>query len=161
MSKRIELMFREYRNKERDIKLLRQRLMDMTCISDEEVIETMVFSSPEGEYVQSSGISDKTATIAMHFRDQQERLNKDMVGLITRKICSLVDELRLFDYAVALLPTRQAEIVRHLVKNGDDWETTMQELEISRRTLQRERQNAIDGLEHMYSLFDARSDQIS
>ena len=161
MSKRIETMFREYRNKERDITLLRQRLMDMTCISDEEVIETMVFSSPEGEYVQSSGISDKTATIAMHFRDQQERLNKDMVGPITRKICSLVDELRLFDYAVALLPKRQAEIVRHLVKNGDDWETTMQELEISRRTLQRERQNAIDGLEHMYSLFDARSDQIS
>lgn len=80
MSKRIETMFREYRNKERDITLLRQRLMDMTCISDEEVIETMVFSSPEGEYVQSSGISDKTATIAMHFRDQQERLNKDMVS---------------------------------------------------------------------------------
>lgn len=161
MSKRIELMFREYRNKERDIKLLRQRLMDMTCISDEEVIETMVFSSPEGEHVQSSGISDKTATIAMCFRDQQEILNKDMVGLITRKICSLVDELRLFDYAVALLPTRQAEIVRHLVKNSDDWETTMQELDISRRTLQRGRQKAIDSLEHMYSLFDAQSDQIS
>lgn len=155
MSERIESMFKDYQRKKRDLELLRKRLRSMVEVSADDVILSMVFSSPDGEHVQSSGTSDKTATIAMHYREEQERLSKDMVGPITRQICRLENELRLFDYCVALLPGRLPDVIRCLVENEDNWETTMRKLDISKRTLQRDRRKAINKLEEMYQLFDA------
>lgn len=158
MSKRIEDMFRNYRQKRRDLSLLQgqlQRMMKVDLVSDDEVIRSMVFSTPDGDHVHSSDISDKTAKIAMCLREEQDRMLADMIAPVTRKIHALRYELQLFDYAVVLLPDRLPDVVRCLVKNGDDWDSTMRELNISRRTLQRDRRTAIDELERMYQLFDS------
>ena len=154
MSERIETMFKDYQKKKRDLALLRMRLRNLVEVSADDVILSMVFSSPDGEHVKSSGTSDKTATIAINYKEEQQRLARDMVGPIVKEIYKLEDELRFFDYAVGMLPGRLPQVIRCLVENEDDWETTMRKLDISKRTLQRDRRKAINKLEEMYRLFD-------
>lgn len=153
MSERIERMFRDYREMKADLELLRTQLRGMESgVSEDDVIMSMVFSSPDGEHVMSSGISDKTATIAMRLREEMLRYDRDMVAPVVRNFVRLRREINFFDYAVALLPGRLPEVVRCLVQNGDDWDSTMQKLDISRRTLQRDRRRAIELLDKKYEL---------
>ena len=154
MGSYIEEMFRDYRQKQRELGFLRQRLRGMEMIADDEVILSMLFSSPQGEHVQTSSLSDTTAQIATHYRIEANRLNKDLRVPTIQRIVQLESELRLFDWAAASLPERLSEVVRCLVQSGDDWETAMHALGISRRTLQRWRKEAICEIERLYSLLE-------
>ena len=68
MSERIEKLIRDYPKLKRQQKCLYYQLADFHGISEQETIDTMYFSQPEGERVQTSGTSNKTANIALNFR---------------------------------------------------------------------------------------------
>lgn len=65
MSERIEKLIRDYPKLKRQQKCLYYQLADFHGISEQETIDTMYFSQPEGERVQTSGTSNKTANIAL------------------------------------------------------------------------------------------------
>ena len=57
MSERIEKLIRDYPKLKRQQRCLYYQLVDFHGISEQETIDTMYFSQPEGERVQTSGTS--------------------------------------------------------------------------------------------------------
>ena len=64
-----EDMFSEYKKMRREMSMIAYQLSHFTGISEEDIIESMTFSRPDGERVQTSGISHKTETIALKVRE--------------------------------------------------------------------------------------------
>ena len=68
MSERIEKMMKTYPQKCRELAVMKMQLCSFAGISETEVIDSMYFTGQEEERVQTSGVSDKTARIALTYR---------------------------------------------------------------------------------------------
>lgn len=64
------------------------------------MIDTMYFSQPEGERVQTSGTANKTASIALNYRERMERINQEWYEHLEKEYLDLTEELRFFESAV-------------------------------------------------------------
>lgn len=70
-----ETMMKEYRSLKRELSVTGFQLRRFEGISEHEMIESMLYSHHEGERVQTSTLSDKTASIAVNYRKIMEREN--------------------------------------------------------------------------------------
>lgn len=75
MSERIEQLIRDYPKMKTEQRCLFHQISDFRGITEQEMIDTMYFSQPEGERVQTSGTANKTACIALNYRERMERIN--------------------------------------------------------------------------------------
>ena len=121
MKEYVEKMIKEYP----DMKFERSCLMSQmkSCkINDEDVIYSMCFSHPEGERVQTSGISDKTAKVALSFRDRKRRMEEERYNFLFEKYQHLDEEISFLESTIADIPGELGEIMSELVIEGDTWE---------------------------------------
>ena len=95
MSERIEQLMRTYPDKRLELKVMEMQLRHFAGITEDEVIHTMYFTQPEGERVQTSRTSDKTASIALNYRDRQERINREWYEYLFHQYEVLQEELDL------------------------------------------------------------------
>ena len=65
---RAERMIKEYPNLKRELSVLEFQLSRCEGIDYDTVISSLTFSKPEGERVQTSGVSDVTARAALAYR---------------------------------------------------------------------------------------------
>lgn len=154
MSERTLTMMREYRSKRRELAVLLVQLQNFTGLSETEVIESMQFSQPQEERVQTSNISDKTAQIATSFRERTRRLNEEWYEYLFEQYYDLKEELDFFDFALSQLSGQLPGIMHDLVVDQASWEQVMERYHISRKTLWRYRQKAIEELDHLYEMRD-------
>lgn len=121
-----------------------------TQVSLDDIIEALTFSHPEGERVQTSGVSDKVARIAMTYRDHQERMNAEMVTYWIGRYDHLNQEITFLEKSIHQLPPDLSSVMDDLVIKDMTWDETSQNLNISITTLQRMRKQAIDHLVRVY-----------
>ena len=57
---------------------LREQIASYSFVTAEDVIESMSFGHSDGEHVQSSNLSDKTAEIAMKYGERMKRANRQI-----------------------------------------------------------------------------------
>lgn len=103
MSERIEKIMQEYQQMVMERTCLENQILNFKGITETEMIDSMYFSHPEGERVQTSGVSEKTATIAMTYRNKMERINLDWREHLEKKHSMLAEELIFFEAAVLSL----------------------------------------------------------
>ncbi len=154
MSERIEEMLREYPSKKRYLKCLENQLRNFYGISDTEMIDSMCFYQPEGERVQTSGVANKTASIALSYREKMEEINRDWYRHLRKQYEALSEEIRLFESALDSLSGRLPDIMRDMVVNDYTWDYICNHYHISRTTLGKYRRKAIQELEVLYEKQD-------
>ena len=121
MKEYVEKMIKEYQ----DMKFERSCLLSQmkSCkLSEEDVIYSMCFSHPEGERVQSSELSDKTAKVAMSFRDRQRQMEEEHYDYLFNRYRNLDEEITFFEESVAGIPGELGEILSELFIHNDSWE---------------------------------------
>ena len=77
MSARVEKLISEYPQMVSQKKCLAYQVAHFRGLSPEDVITSMYTAHHEGERVQTSGTSDKTAQIALNYESRMERLNRE------------------------------------------------------------------------------------
>ena len=92
MRERIETLIRDYPKNKMELKCLEHQIRNFRGITEEEMIDAMYFTQPEGERVQTSGVSDKTARIAMSYRERMDAINKDWYEHLERQYVALAEE---------------------------------------------------------------------
>ena len=85
----VEKMIKEYPRMVREREALRKQIEEIEFLSAEDLISSMSFSHPEGERVQSSDLSDKTARIAMCYESRLDCINEELVAPKMKKSSSL------------------------------------------------------------------------
>lgn len=154
MSKRIEKIMKEYPQRTLELRCLKNQIKTFTGISDTDLIESMQFAKPEGERVQTSNISDKTAGIALSYENKMNRANAGWHRHLIKKHDLLQEEIYFFESCLKSLSGKLPEIITDLVIDELTWDDVANKYHISRAMVGKHRKRAICELEELYSLRD-------
>lgn len=155
MRERIETLIRDYPKKKMELKCLEHQIRHFRGISEDEMIDSLYFTQPEGERVQTSGVSDKTARIAMSYRERMDAINQEWYQHLERQYVTLAEEVGFFEGAVKALEGKMGEIMQDMIFSQASWDELADKHYVSRRTIGRYRQKAIDALVELYEKHEA------
>ena len=122
MRERIEALIRDYQKNKMELKCLEHQIRNFRGISENEMIDTMYFTQPEGERVQTSGVSDKTAKIAMSYRERMDAMNEEWYQHLEKQYFALAEEISFFESAVKALPGKMGEIMQDMIFSQASWD---------------------------------------
>ena len=97
---RAERMIKEYPNLKRELSVLEFQLSRCEGIDYDTVISSLTFSKPEGERVQTSGVSDVTARAALAYRKVADRMSDEWLSYLAGQYGQIKEELDFFEHAV-------------------------------------------------------------
>ena len=155
MRERIEALIRDYQKNKLELKCLEHQIRNFRGISENEMIDTMYFTQPEGERVQTSGVSDKTAKIAMSYRERMDAMNEEWYQHLEKQYFALAEEISFFESAVKALPGKMGEIMQDMIFSQASWDELADKHFVGRTTIWRYRQKAIDELVVLYEKHEA------
>ena len=140
-------MVRDYPKNKMEQECLLRQICSFRGITEQEMIDSLYFTRPDGERVQTSGSSDKTAMVALNYKSQMARINEEWYDHLEDEYLKLTEELRFFESAVLSLPGIQGKVFQAAEK-----------FYISRRTVGNYRAKAIEELTKMYENREAQID---
>ena len=94
MSGRVEKLLKAYPEMIQKRDCIAYQLAHFKGLSAEDVIDSMMTPRVDGERVRSSRLSDKTAQIALEYRDRQARFNREWYEWLEKQWQLLNDEIR-------------------------------------------------------------------
>ena len=130
---------------------LAYQLAHFRGLSAEEVIESMYTTQQDGERVQTSNLSDKTAQIALNYRKRRERINREWYEEMEKELQMINDEVTFFEAAVFALPEKIRGAISALFIDQETWDTVQADFHIGRATLSAYRRQALRILENLYA----------
>ncbi len=152
----VEKMIKEYPRMVREREALRKQIEEIEFLSAEELISAMSFSHPDGERVQSSDLSDKTAKIAMSYQRRLDYINDEMIEPMIKKLGAMDEEIEFFENAVRRLPREVAAIGAALFLEGLSWDEMESEFYMGRKYIAKYRDQAIDCLVRQYQIRESQ-----
>ena len=154
MTGRVEKIMQEYRQMVMERSCLENQIKNFKGLTELEMIDSLQFSQPDGERVQTSGISDKTARIAVSYKDKVNSINKEWQDHLEKKHAVIVEELIFFESAVLSLSGILPKLISDMVIKGLSWDNLADKYHISRTMVAKNRKKAIRELEALYILQD-------
>ncbi len=149
--KQVELILRSYPAMKQEIMVLEFEMNRFSATLHPKVIEDIVLSHSDGEWVNASYHSDTTADIAIEHFDS---LINGEYHALRALIGNMRSELHRMDYYLSLLPQKEAAIIKMFYLDGLTWEQISEKTLLAIRTLQRHKDKALTQLAHFYSIVD-------
>lgn len=146
----MEKVISDYPQMLREREHLKKQIENFEFLSADEFIRAMSFSHSDGERVQSSDLSYKTARIALGYRDKLDRINEELIVPMQKRYYALDTEIAFLKSAISHLPDDLFHIMQGLVIEGRTWDEVSEEMFISITKLQKLRKSAIDHLTRTY-----------
>lgn len=125
-------------------------------LSEIDIIESMVFSTPEGERVQTSGVSQKTANVAVNYSAKIHDINQEWIINLEIEYALITEEIMFFRSAVEVLEPMLSELMKDLVIERMQWDEIIRKNHISKTMVAKRRKKAIQELETLYENHDSR-----
>ena len=154
MSGRAEKVMQDYQQMVMERICLENQIRNFKGITEEEMIDSLYFPQPDDDRVQTSGISDKTARIAISYREKMDRINKEWQAHLEKKHSVLLEELVFFESAVFSLSGILPDLISDMVIKGLTWDDLAGKYHISRTMVAKNRKRAIRELETLYAIHD-------
>ena len=143
MREHVEKLIAEYPKMLRTRSFLKKQIENYVPVTVDDVIDAMTFSQPEGDRVQTSNISDKTCSIALHYRDRVNRMNEEAIGGWVKEYEDLDTEITFLERCIRNLPGDLYDVMTTLVLDGASWDKAERCLYMSRSTIASRRQEAL------------------
>ena len=154
-----EAMFKEYRTMKKELSVLQFQMSRFQGVDENDLILSMQFSHPEeGERVQTSNISDKTASAAMNYRQIMERENDEWFDFLWSRYRYVSEEISFFESSVAALPGNLSGVMRDLVEGELTWESIAMKYHVTTAMIAKYKKKALCELEAMYELRDRQTE---
>jgi len=148
-----ETMMKEYQNMKKELTILKFQLGQFKGISEEDMIQSMQLSHPDGdERVQTSTLSDKTAKVAMNYRQIIERENDGWFNFLWERYRKMHEEVTFFEESVRNLSGNLPTLIMKMVSGESTWDDLAVEYDISRRSIGNYKKKAIAELNKAYQL---------
>ena len=154
MSGRAEKIMQDYQQMVMERICLENQIRNFQGITEEEMIDSLYFPLPDDDRVQTSGISDKTARIAISYREKMDRINKEWQAHLEKMHSVLSEELVFFESAVLSLSGILPGLIADMVIKGLTWDDLANKYHISRTMVAKNRKKAIRELEALYIIQD-------
>ena len=150
MSVRVEKLLKEYPMLIRERNCLAHQIAHFRGVTAEDVIQSMYTPRMDGERVQTSGTSDKTAQIALNYQERMDRINREWFDHLESNLRMLNEELQFLESALGSLSGKLPDIMRDIVIGQMTWDTLSDKYFVSRRMIGKYRRKAIEELDALY-----------
>lgn len=151
MQKYVEEMLKNYNSMKQEIEALQYELNNFSTESENETIEAMIFSSPDGERVNSSMISNKTPEIALTYTQRNEELKENTMREIIGRMRWLRATTDRLDFYMEKLEAHQASILQAYYFEGYTWQELQDLRGVTEKTLRKYRDDGVKALAQKYS----------
>lgn len=156
---RADTMLKEYETMKKRLSVAEFQLSQFEGVSESDVIHSMTLAHPqEGERVQTSNISDKTASVALNYRQVMERENREWFNYLLKEYRYISEELSFFESCVKSLPDNLPSLVMDLINKENTWDEIATKYSIARSTITKYRKRAIMMIDEMYELRDKQTE---
>lgn len=126
------------------------QLKSFVGITEREYIESLTFLQPQDERVQTSNISDKTAKIALCYKNKLKKENEDLFKYLQEEYKSICDEMSFLEYGISTLSGYMPSLINDMVVKGMKWDELMAKYHISHSMVAKYRRKAIKELDVLY-----------
>lgn len=154
----VEKLFKEYGNWKRDLGILEFELSRFQGVPYDDVIESLCFSNPQGDRVQTSGVSDKTGKAAIIYRQVKNRMDDDWFDYLMERHKSIKEEKEFFEYALRQLSGKLPEMIWDMVAEQMSWQELMIKHNVSHAMIGKYRKKAVDELQVIYDMRNQHSE---
>ena len=148
----VEHLLKDYHEIKRSLDRLNFEIETFRGLGYAEVITALTFTNPEGELVQTSGVSDKTSRIALIYRESTDKLNFDHVKALVMKYNTQKREMDMLDYCITLLEPRMSGIITDMFITGLSWKELRSKHCVSHTMIGNYRKKGILELERLYDV---------
>lgn len=154
---RAETMFKEYKTMKREESILQFQLSRFEGVDADDIILSMQFARPEGdERVQTSTLSDKTASAAVNYRQVMDRMNDEWFQYLFHRYRYVKEELDFFELCLSQLPKVQSAVVTDLLNGDLTWEDIATRHHVSTTMVSKYKKAALKELNARYELRDSQ-----
>lgn len=143
MREHVEKLISDYPKMLSTRSFLKKQIESYVPLTVEDVIESMTFSQPGGERVQTSSLSDKTCIAALHYRDRVNKMNEDVIGAWVKEYNYLDEEICFLEQCIRNLPGDLYDVMGTLVLDGTSWDEAQVYLHLNRKSIYLKRKEAI------------------
>lgn len=154
MESRIEKYMKTYPEIKKELNILEYQLSHFVGVSEQEVMETMVFGHLQGDSIKSSRISDNTAKAACLYREKTKRLNEEYYHSLLSQHRKLCEEISFFEFCISQLEGELSNIMSDLVINRLSWMELTNKYHVSQTMISKYRKKAVTELKVMYEIRD-------
>lgn len=146
----VEALLTNYKELKRTLDLLAFRINYFSGLSEDHIIEELTFTTPEGERVTTSGVSDKTSRIALAYQNTSYEQSKEILQELIRRHSALKTDLDFLELCITLLEKELSDVANDLFINGMDSAQIGAKYNLSRSSINRYRLKAITEITKMY-----------
>lgn len=142
-------IFDNYKDLQTERSVLEIQIKNFMGVTDADIIASMCFGHPDdsADRVQTSGTSDKTASVAMKYHEVAIRENQEWYEWLLNKYLELDAELCFFDGCVDALGSKRAPIIRDLLDGESTWDDIAYTHHVGRATISRYRKEAVEEID--------------
>lgn len=156
---RAEAMFKEYGIMKKELAVLQFQMSQFKGVDENDIILSMQFSHPEGgDRVQTSNISDKTASVAMNYKKIAERENDEWFTYLFCRYRYINEEVAFFENSVAALPGNLSGVMKDLIGGELTWENIALKYHVTTAMIAKYKKKALSELEAMYEVRDRQTE---
>ena len=120
-------------------------------LSNEDMIETMMFNNNIGERIKSSNKSDMTAMIALSYADNVKKLNLKQKKELEFELKYLQEQIRRIEFYISILNSEHASVLNDLYIECLTIEETAAKESISITSVKNNRRAGIKNLVEMFN----------
>ena len=154
-----EEMFRDYRNLKKEQSVLEFQLQQFQGINENDLISAMSLSHPDGdERVQTSSLSDKTAKVAINYKQVAERENDEWYDFLWNRYRYVKEEVDFFEQGILGLKGVLPEVMKDLLNEDLTWDDIQARHHVSRTMVSKYKKSAMKELNVLYELRDRQTE---
>ena len=106
-------------------------LKNFVKVGDDEIIEEMALSYQMGDGIRSGCISNKTADVALRYREVVDRVNEEAYKAVGRRLIALETAINRLDFYISLLDETQAEVLRKYYFDRCIWRDLQEDMQLT------------------------------
>lgn len=146
------MLLKNHSRMEREVASLRFELKNFVKTGDEEIIEGMALASQMGDGIRSGRVSDKTADVALRYREVAQRVNEEAFKAVVHRLDALETALDRLDFHMGQLDKIQVEVLRSYYFERRTWRDIQEGMNLATKSLRKLRDTAVASLVERYSL---------
>lgn len=147
---KVEYIAKNYRDMKMKLQLVQEKLLNYRPISENSVIQSLVFEKSEHEKVKNSKNHGRSELISLSFREKQEQENQEYLNSLLNTYYCLKMDLYYFEFVMDLIPEDLKPLAKDLIYLSKCWTELEEIYEISHSTLAYRRRKILKQLRKCY-----------
>ena len=146
------MLLKNHSRMAREAATLRFELKNFVKVGDDEIIEEMALSHRMGDGIRSGRVSDKTADVALRYREVAERVNEEAYKAVVHRLNALETAIERLDFYLGQLDKTQTDVLQGYYFERKTWREMQEGMNLATKSLRRIRDTAVASLAEQYAL---------